>query len=262
MKSSDKPNIIKAYDLYLKANDVSNQMTRASKSGKNMSASSAGLCAKKQWYDKNHPKLREPFSDQTLRIFQIGNLVGDDFDKAMDMNLLDFPSKYAEEYVSNDDYNLGGSFDLFIVKDSKGYLYDYKTANSWSWSKQFGKRRPLDSTSGDQYRFQLGTYAWLLNQDKYKEKYGHDEIAYMALIGYNKNDSKINEVEVSLNFIDFAERYWKEAKVIVESKQEPQESKTVPFNEWECGKYCAYNKVCDNPNNPNYKGEENETKKS
>ena len=24
-------------------------------------------------------------------------------------------------------------------------------------------------------------------------------------------------------------------------------------------KYCSYNKVCDNPNNPNYKGEENET---
>ena len=74
-------------------------MNRASKNGNKMSASSAGLCAKKQWYDRNHPNLREPFSDQTLRIFQVGNLVGNDLDKAMDMNLLDFPSKYSEEYT-------------------------------------------------------------------------------------------------------------------------------------------------------------------
>jgi len=254
MINLNKPDIIKAYDLYLKSNDVTKQMTRASQSGNRMSASSAGSCAKKQWYDRNHPNLREPFKTETLRIFQVGNLIGDDLDAAMNMNLLDFPNKYAEEYITNDDYNLGGSFDLLIVKDNKGYLYDYKTANTWAWTKQFGKKRAIDSTSGDQYRFQLGTYAWLLSQDKYKEKYEYEEIVYMALIGYNKNDSKINEVEVPMNFVDFAKRYWDEAKIVVDSTQEPEQSKTVPFMSWECKSYCSYSKICNNPVNPNYEG--------
>ena len=68
------------------------------------------------------------------------------------------------------------------------------------------------------------------------------------------NDSKINEVEVPMNFVEFAERYWEEAKTIVDSTQEPQQSKTVPFMSWECKSYCSYSKVCNNPANPNYEG--------
>ena len=78
--------------------------------------------------------------------------------------------------------------------------------------------------------------------------------------GYDKNFSNMIEQEVSTNYIDFAERYWKEAGPIIDNPIEPQQSKVVPYNtenSWDC-KYCNFNKSCDNPINPLTKGKVNE----
>lgn len=251
-----KPDIIGAYDHYLEQkNKVHNQL-RATQSAGRMSASSSGQCSKKMWYKKYKPELEEPFSKQLLRVFQLGNLVGVDLDAAL--TLADYPRKYAEDYIFDRDLNIGGSFDLLIIdEEGKGYLYDYKTANQWSWTKTFGKRRPIDTTSGDHYRFQLGTYGYILEKN-YGKQYGLRNIEEMALIGYNKNTSQINKVEVSTDYILFAERYWQEAQKIVDNPTEPTESKTVPYTDWDC-KLCNFNKVCDNPANENYEGVVHET---
>ena len=254
-----KYDIIKYYNDYLYDKNDEASIVRKKKKGNRHSASSAGLCSKKEWYDRHHPELKQPFDDKTLRIFQLGNLVGDDIEKSM-YHYKQTETVFTEEYIYDEELNVGGSYDLLIVDEiGVGYLYDYKTANMFSYNKMFGKKRPIGTTSGDHYRFQLGTYAYILEKD-YKKEYGFTRIGYMALIGYDKNFSSMVEQEVHLNYTDFAKRYWEEAGPIIENPIEPQQSRTVPYNttdSWDC-KYCNYNKVCDNPSNPLSKGILNE----
>ena len=256
-----KFDIIKFYDDYLYDNNKMSQIVRKKKKENRHSASSAGLCAKKEWYEKHHPELKQPFEEKTLRVFQIGNLIGEDIEKAM-YHYKNTETVWTEEYIYDEKLNVGGSFDLFIVDElGVGYLYDYKTANMFSYNKMFGAKRDMHSTSGDPYRFQLGTYAYILEKE-YKKEYGFSKIGYMALIGYDKNFSSMIEQEVSTNYIEFAERYWKEAGPIIDNPIEPQQSKVVPYNtenSWDC-KYCNFNKSCDNPINPLTKGQTNEKK--
>lgn len=258
-----KFDIIKYYNDYLYDKNKEASIVREEKKGDRHSASSTGLCAKKEWYDKHHPELKQPYEDKTLRIFQVGNLIGEDIEKSL-YHLVSIPSTtiFTEEYIFDKELNVGGSYDLFIVDElGVGYLYDYKTANMFSYNKMFGNKRPIDDTSGDHYRFQLGTYAYIL-ENNYKNEYGFTKIGYMALIGYDKNFSSMVEQEVSNNYIEFAERYWREAGPIIENPIEPEQSQTVPYNtkdSWDC-KYCNYNKSCNNPMNPINKGIKNEKK--
>ena len=63
----------------------------------------------------------------------------------------------------------------------------------------------------------------------------------------------MKELEVNLKYMEFAERYWKEAHPIIKSPIEPLPSTTVPYEDWNC-KYCSFNLSCQNPKNPKYKG--------
>ena len=249
-----KPDIITYYDDYLSKINNNNQIIRDKIRETRFSASSAGQCSKKQWYERHHPELKQPFGKEILRLFHLGNLVGEDIDKSSNyFNEMQFYKKYSEDYIKDDELNIGGSFDLFLVDDiGIGYLYDYKTANIGSYSRIFGKNRAIDNTSGDHYRFQLGTYAYIL--EKNKKKYNFTKIGYIALIGYDKNRSYMSEIEVNRNYIEFAERYWTEAGPIIKNPTEPQSSATVPYNlSWDC-KYCSFNQSCSNSNNKQYKG--------
>jgi len=258
----NKPDVIGAYDSYLLNKNKTDQRLRDSKKEDRYSASSSGQCSKKIWYEVNHPELKEPFDSRILRTFRVGNIIGDDMDvgSTLFFNKKSGYKKYAEDYIKDDKLNIGGSFDLLLVDEiGYGYLYDYKTANIGSYAKIFGKNRTIGGTDGDHYRFQLGTYAYIL-LNNYKEKYNLIKIEYMALIGFDKNFSNIAEIEVNKNYIEFAERYWKEAGSVIKSSTEPEPSSTVPYNNaWDC-KYCNFKKHCNNPNNPEYKGNTNEKK--
>tara|TARA_R100000152_G_C6780003_1_gene212259 strand:- start:2444 stop:3232 length:789 start_codon:yes stop_codon:yes gene_type:complete len=258
----NKPDVIGAYDSYLTHKNETDNRLRDSQKEDRYSASASGQCSKKIWYEKHHPELKKPFARTTLRTFQVGNLIGNDLDTGSTLffNSQSGYKKYAEDYIKDDKLNIGGSFDLLLVDQiGHGYLYDYKTANIGSYAKMFGKNRAIDSTSGDHYRFQLGTYAYIL-ENNYKDKYGLVKIEYMALIGFDKNFSNMAEIEVSNKYVDFAKRYWKEAGSIIESSIEPGPSSTVPYNaDWDC-KYCNFNQYCNNPSNPEYKGNTNEKK--
>ena len=60
-----KFDIIKFYDEYLHDNNKMSQIVRNKQKENRHSASSAGLCAKKEWYEKHHPELKQPFVSVT-----------------------------------------------------------------------------------------------------------------------------------------------------------------------------------------------------
>jgi len=85
-------------------------------------ASGAGLCMKKHWYNANGYE-REPFSNTSLRTLRLGTIFGEDMENAMkwwDQEVTkSYDGKgyieiYTEEQVTSEKYNLSGHFDLLV----------------------------------------------------------------------------------------------------------------------------------------------------
>lgn len=231
--------IIEAYNEYLQIDNKIKSTERELQAEGRLSASSAGLCAKKFWFQKNK-YAKKDLDGKTLRLFRLGTLVGNDIEKAMKY-ISNTPVKvFTEEYIYDHVISIGGSFDLLVVDaDKKGYLYDYKTCNLGKWGSIFKWK---NSNQSNNYEFQLGTYAMILNRI---QKYC-DEVVSMSLLFYNKNDSEMKYKEVSMDYIDFARKYWEKALVIANQDKEPGNGPLVPYYpKWECGPYCSYVDSCN-----------------
>jgi len=89
----------------------------------------------------------------------------------------------------------------------------------------------------------------MINELNENNRYYCDEVAYMANVYYNKNTGVMKFKEAPLEYIEFAERYWKKVNKI--SKKGDAEPSTkgvwgIPYYpDWECGKYCPYTDYCD-----------------
>jgi len=231
------------YNDYLAEKNKLNGIRRENQSEGRFSASSAGLCAKKLWFQKNnYPK--SDIDGDSLRVMRLGTIVGNDIDKAMFRFQEGHPDEvkiYSEEYIKDDELGIGGSFDLLLVdKDNKGHLYDYKTCHSYKYSTVFN-RKP-DPNPSNNYEFQLGTYAMILN----KTKQFCDQIVTMEIVYYQKEKSYMRHKPISLDYIDFARTYWEKAIAIAQQDQQPPNNKMAPYYpNWECGKYCSYRDHCD-----------------
>ena len=234
------------YDRYLLDENDTKMMIRKGQSNGRFSASSAGLCAKKLWYQKNKVSPMTP-DPESLRVMKLGTIVGYDFDKAFDDKEVEIDGVeyhvYKEKYVFDEEYNIGGSFDLLLVnKDTMaGHLFDYKTCNSWKWKMMFGQLKNRDNNPSNNYEFQLGTYALILD----RQHTFCDGIESMTLVYYNKDKSMIRQKEVHMDYVEFARKYWEKATFIANKDQEPTNNEMVPYYQWECGKYCSYLPYCN-----------------
>jgi hypothetical protein len=248
-------NPVDIYDRYLKLESDESQIKRNIESGNRYSASGAGLCKRKQWYAANNYKRKDTDADN-IRKMKLGTLVGQDFDKAMEWmlnNLIGTGDVHfnpdleilIEHPVSNDSYNLLGHFDLLVIKDKKGFLYDYKTCHDYTFKKATGKILSKKNDK-DNYAYQLGTYGFMIEESELIEC---DEVVYMANIYINKNDSKVKTKSIDLNYKDFAKNYWLSVQEN-QLKSEPPPfglQRFTPTYEWECGIYCNFVEHCNSP---------------
>ena len=242
-----KINPIEVYNDYLIKKDAEHQIERKKDNPNSFEASSAGLCMKKHYYKKiEAPK--KPVDSDSLRIMRLGTIMGEDFAKALDG--IDSPNTeiYQELLVESKKLGVVGHLDLLIVEDGKGYLYDWKTANSFKFKKVF------TSTETNNSALQVGTYA-----NAVLEMGVCEEIVHMGLLYFNKNDSKMKELILNMDNIDKAKKYWestnKLVKYAIDDQMEPEwATGSVPVYKWECGKYCNYSKICNCPLNKEYEG--------
>ena len=68
----------------------------------------------------------------------------------------------------------------------------------------------------------------------------------MKLYFYNKNTSKMKEVDVPEEYIDEAHSYWSSVNLSIKDKTLPEVNLGMaPVYEWECNqKYCQFYDVC------------------
>ena len=240
---------INIYNAYLRKLDESNMKKRQDESNNRYSGSGAGMCMRKNWYAANDHQ-RKPKDDRSLRLLRLGTVLGQDFDKAMKWWTEDEGVKdkfYMEKPISCERLNLHGHFDLLIVdKDRKGYLYDYKTAHSYKFKQLFG-RKP-DGSPANNYEYQLGTYAFMLEESKDPEQDYCDEIVHMENIYINKDNSVVKSKVIDLQFKEFAKEYWNTTyRSCYDKAQPPSFGTFAPAYTWECGDYCDFVYLCDSP---------------
>ena len=96
------------------------------------------------------------------------------------------------------------------------------------------------------YELQLGTYALGLSQQLKIEP------TKLYLTWYNKDNSTMKSVEVPIEYMDKAQKYWESLITklnIVNLDPEriiPKEDKNTPVYQWEC-KYCNFSNICPSP---------------
>ena len=152
---------------------------------------------------------------------------------------------FREVYLQSKKLGVGGHMDLLLVdKDNKGYLWDWKTANSFKFKTIFG-RKDYGPVSNN-YELQVATYGLLIEENKLC-----DEIVHLGLLYYNKDTSVIKEKLVDLSYMRKAEEYWLNVKNDTNTfLTEPNFGiGKVPVYKWECGKYCSYSHICESPFN-------------
>ena len=176
-------------------------------------ASGAGLCMRKHYF-QSVEKLEPTEKDSgTMRLFRLGDLVHEDIQYA------------CQEYARKN------GTAIYVEKE-----IEIPRLNVRSWKSMFGKYG--SGKPKENYCYQMGTYGL------YFREMGQD-VDSMALLFYNKNNSRMKEVEVPLEYIDSAEQYWNMLADYIEEGAPPVDFGTSPVEEWECNaKYCSFFEPC------------------
>ena len=220
------------------------------------SASSAGTCFKKQYYNSiNAPK--EDMKRRSKRLLRLGTIVHKDLELAIKYHINNYKHDnieiLTEHEITIPHLNVIGHLDLAtvtenapgVVKIEKSIsisVYDFKTIGSYQWRKRFGTKYGEKNPS-IHYYMQLGTYAIGLANE-----YDPKPVSEIALWWYNKDDSKMKYQFVNPSYIDMAHEYWSDLnEFITEYGDEILNMKPpgpeIPVQSWECN-YCAYEGMC------------------
>tara|TARA_Y100000310_G_C20650522_1_gene799146 strand:+ start:474 stop:1277 length:804 start_codon:yes stop_codon:yes gene_type:complete len=242
--------LIEIYDEYLKDQEKIHQNFRENTYPEgSFTASSCGMCMKKLYY-KSIDEPQDELKDQTRRTFRVGSLMDADFKKSVyhSKEITNKYHVYDDKALYHENLMVGGMMDLLLVdkETKKGYLYDYKTAKAYAYKMKFGRNKEIGGSTG--YEMQLGTYAMLILEEKLC-----DSIEEMALIYFNKDDSRMATQMVDKSFIIKAVNYWEETLTMLNFNPQDFENNDefrlgeFPAYKWECRGYCSYTSVCNSP---------------
>ena len=203
------------------------------------SASSAGSCFRKQYYNVNNYE-RNPLDEKTLRLFRLGTIVHADIAEAFETYREDIESRglklFIEHKVILEDINVVGHLDVGIYDEKEGLVYvtDVKTAHSYKWKKMFG--RTPDTNPSVNYYLQVATYGLGLCKEVEEEP----ENIEISLTWYKKDDSSIRAQKIGNEWLMESVKYWTTLNVALADDKVPEiGSDNTPVYDWEC-KYCPY----------------------
>ena len=242
------------YNDYLDKKQEENRLKRYSGKESWYHASGAGGCSRKLYFESvEQVEPSNPIDVKTKRLLRLGNVVHDDFEKALthynrDNNNRDISSDkekeskekeikfHTEQEITIDELNVRGFYDI-VVECGEVYLYDLKTCGGYSWKMKFGRKPSFNPSI--HYELQLGTYGYAL-----REQFGR--LDGMFLYYYNKDNSMMRVVSVPLTFISRAYLYWKNVNDEHKQGLPPFRKGVSPVQDWQCN-YCQFLDHCNPP---------------
>jgi hypothetical protein len=231
---------IKIYDDYI---EHLNQQKSQRYVGKEewFHSSSAGLCARKHYYSAIDKHPQSDKDADTMRLFRLGDVIHADIQDAVEWYAKENGARiFIEKELYIKELNVRGFIDLVLVDD--GELIDIKSCNDFKWKTIFGKKY-YDPKSVNNYMLQTATYAYWYNG--YAHSNDLPTVDKMKLLFYNKNTSKMQELEVPNHKIEEAFMYWNRVLDTTKAGLPDIELGFAPAMKWECNvKYCSYYDVC------------------
>ena len=242
------------YNDYLDKKQEENRLKRYSGKESWYHASGAGGCSRKLYFESvEQVEPSNPIDVKTKRLLRLGNVVHDDFEKALthynrDNNNRDISSDkekeskekeikfHTEQEITIDELNVRGFYDI-VVECGEVYLYDLKTCGGYSWKMKFGRKPSFNPSI--HYELQLGTYGYAL-----REQFGR--LDGMFLYYYNKDTSMMRVVSVPLTLISRAYLYWKIVNDEHKLGLPPFRKGVSPVQDWQCN-YCQFLDHCNPP---------------
>jgi len=215
------------------------------------SASTAGSCFKKQYYNVNGYKGSD-LKSNIMRLLRLGTLIHQDFADSMEKYRNKIESDGFELFVEHkiilEEYNVVGHLDLGIYSKEENTMYitDIKSSAAYKWQRTFGRK--YKTVASVNYYLQLATYALgLLKQLKDKP----DNIE-LSLTWYKKDDSMVRAQKINNEWMEEAKEYWinlnkvlkdyENEEIPIGLKLENSNKTVVPIEHWEC-RYCPYHKI-------------------
>ena len=249
------------YNDYLDKKQEENRLERYSGNESWYHGSGAGSCSRKLYFESvEKVKPSNPFDVKTKRLLRLGNVLHDDFEKALHSynrdnnrdynrdNNKDISSElekeiknkekeikfHTEQEIRIDDLNVRGFYDA-VAEGDEVYLYDFKTCGGYSWKLKFGRKQAFNPSI--HYELQLGTYGYAV-----KEQFGR--IDGMFLYYYNKDTSMMRAVSVPLTYISRAFLFWRNINDEHKHGLPPFRTGVSPVQDWQCN-YCQFLDHCN-----------------
>ena len=247
------------YNDYLDNKQEENRLKRYSGKESWYHASGAGSCSRKLYFESvEKAEPTNPIDAKTKRLLRLGNVLHDDFEKALmrynrdnnnrDNNNIDISrvkekeSKekeikfHTEGEITIPHLNVRGFYDA-VVESKEIYLYDFKSCGGYSWKLKFGRKPAFNPSI--HYELQLGTYGYAI-----KEQFGR--LDGMYLYYYNKDTSLMRAVSVPVSYISRAYLYWKNINDEHKEGLPPFRVGVSPVQDLQCN-YCQFLDRCNPP---------------
>ena len=243
------------YAQYLTAENEKNVQERYVGKEHYYHASGAGKCSR-QLYFQSVEKVKPTNlpNSTSMRVMRLGTVVHQDiqnsllYSNSINNNINNnIKNKNITKYIESNEFviegeiiigelSVRGFFDI-VSKTSLGvFLYDIKTAASYSFQKIFGTKEPYTMKHQE---LQLCTYGYGV-----KEKFGR--LDGMYILYYNKNTSVMKYKQVPINMINSAYMVWANIKKQHASGLPSLEDGVSPVMRWECD-YCQFLGHCKPP---------------
>jgi len=223
------------YDQYIASINTDHVSARYVGNEQWFHSSGSGMCMRKHYFSAIEQVEGLKRDADTYRLFRLGTIVHEDVQNALTLYAQQEGIRiFIEKELYLEDLNVRGFIDFAFVDDKT--LYDIKTCNSWKWRSMFGRDGSIEAAENSM--LQLGTYGlW------FRREYG--DIEGLVLTFYNKDTSKMRDLNVDISAIDRAEDYWNDVNMKLENGLPPIAMQSSPVYEWECNpKYCEYFKHC------------------
>jgi len=229
-------NLVDIYHQWLRDKNESHRKKRYEGYDEWFHGSASGMCMRKHYFQHVAGVKPKEVDDDTLRLFRMGDLVHEDIQDALREFAETNGSKILiEREIRIPEVNVRGFLDIIIIDDNA--LYDIKTCNAWKWKGLFGRKPDLNQPIN--YNLQLGTYGWWYEMESGKR------LEKLALLYYNKDNSRMREKVISTSYVDKAKEYWRDVNARFEKGNPPIELGVAPVYKWECNpKYCNFYEIC------------------
>ena len=253
VKSKSPVDFEKIYGDFIKSENDNNRKGRYKGKEEWYHASGSGSCSRKLYFES--VAKAEPTNEidaRGMRLLRLGTILHEDFGKSLTMYNTMYNNKYNKEKESNKEkeiefhiekeitiptLNVRGFYDI-VAEGDEVYLYDLKSAASYSWQMKFGRKKQFDPSI--YYELQLGTYGYAVEQE-------FGRLDGMYLMFYNKDNSRMCYVEVPLTFVSRAFLFWKNIKAEHRDGLPMFKKGVSPVQDWNCN-YCQFLDLCNPPN--------------